>query len=461
MSTDTTGKTHLNRELSLGQASAINMIDMVGIGPFVSISIITGLMLGPQCLFAWLLGAILAYLDGMVWAELGARWPEAGGSYIFLQKLFGKWGRLMAFLFIVQTIIQAPLVMASASIGFSDYLQYLIPLSVLQKKLVSGGLIILVVILLYRNIKGIGKMSVVLSVITIGTICWLIFAGFTHFNAHMAFDGIKNFGDHFTDRLGKSTLKAVYCYLGYYNVCHLGAEIKNPQKNIPKSIFISVTVIAVLYLCMQTAIIGVLPWQVFGNEAFKIGAPGFVVSTFFEHIYNHNVAMVATVLILFIALASLFAVTLGYSRIPYAAARNGDFFPVFGKLHPRLHFPHISLLVMGALAFVFSLLFRMQDVISAIVTVRILIQFVSQAVGLIAFRYMHPKEDRPFKMPLFPLPAILSISIWLYILTFSGWKFILFALGIIVLGTVLFLLKQGLLPQKSQIEILEDDPNHT
>ena len=460
MSSENT-KSHLNRELTLGQASAINMIDMVGIGPFVSISIISGLMLGPQCLFAWLLGAILAYMDGMVWAELGAKWPEAGGSYVFLQKLFGKWGRLMAFLFIVQTVIQAPLVMASASIGFSDYLQYLVPLTVLQKKLVSGGLIMLVVVLLYRNIKGIGKMSVVLSVITIGTICWLIFAGFTHFNAHMAFDGIQNFGNDFTGRLGKSTLKAVYCYLGYYNVCHLGAEIKTPKKNIPKSIFISITVIAVLYLCMQTAIIGVLPWQVFGNQAFKIGAPGFVVSTFFEHIYNHGVAMVATVLILFIALASLFAVTLGYSRIPYAAARNGDFFPVFGKLHPRLHFPHVSLLVMGALAFVFSLLFRMQDVISAIVTVRILIQFVSQAIGLIAWHRLHPKEDRPFKMPLFPLPAIISIIIWLYILTFSGWKFVLLALGIIVLGSVLYLLKQHFFPLKPSENVETADQQST
>src|ERR1043166_9563652 len=122
------------------------MIDMVGIGPFVTLSIIVGAMHGSAAILAWLLGALLAYMDGMVWAELGAKWPEAGGSYIFLQKLFGgKWGRLMAFLFIWQTTIQAPLVIASGAIGFSKYFSFLLPLTEIQKKMVSGGLVILLV----------------------------------------------------------------------------------------------------------------------------------------------------------------------------------------------------------------------------------------------------------------------------------------------------------------------------
>jgi len=110
------------------------MIDMVGIGPFVAISLVLTHLNGPLCLFAWLLGALLAYMDGMVWAELGAKWPEAGGSYVFLQKIFGsKGGKMMAFLFIWQTIIQAPLTAASSAIGFSQYLTYLVPLSAIQQ----------------------------------------------------------------------------------------------------------------------------------------------------------------------------------------------------------------------------------------------------------------------------------------------------------------------------------------
>lgn len=436
----------LERGLSLTQATAINMIDMVGIGPFITIPFIVGLMQGPLSLLAWLLGALLAYMDGMVWAELGARWPEAGGSYVFLRKLFGekKRGRLMSFLFIWQTTIQAPLVIASGAIGFAQYLTFLLPLTDIEKKMVSGGLIILLVALLYRNIKSIGKLSVVLSVITGGTIIWLILSGIGHFNPAQAFDfkwGEVGISQLFFVVLGQSSLKAVYSYLGYYNVCHLGAEIRDPQKNIPKSIFLSITGIAILYLCMQSVILGVLPWQ-------EVAASDFVVSTYFEHIYNHTVGQIATCLVLCIALASLFSVILGYSRIPYAAAQNGDFFPAFARVHKKHKFPHVSLLALGALAFVFSLLFKMKDVITAIIVMRILIQFVSQAVGLIMLRTKKETTPAPYKMPLFPIPAVISIIIWLFILFTNDWKFIFYAFGIIISGTILFFIKERLYPYK-------------
>ncbi len=416
------------------------MIDMVGIGPFVTMSIIVGTMHGPASILAWLLGALLAYMDGLVWSELGAKWPEAGGSYVFLQKLYGKFkvGRLMAFLFIWQTTIQAPLVIASGAIGFSKYFSFLIPLDDIEKKMVSGGLVILLVALLYRNIKSIGKISVVLWVITGGTIIWLILSGLGRFNATQAFNWhVSDFSSSsmLFMALGNASLKSVYSYLGYYNVCHLGAEIKDPAKNIPRSIIISITGIAILYLCMQTAVLGVLPWQ-------TVAQSDFVASLYFETIYNsHLVGQVATVLILIIAGASLFSAILGYSRIPFAAAQNGDFFAVFAKVHPRHKFPHVSLLAMGSVGFVFSLLFRLGDVITAILMMRILIQFLSQAVGLIAWRYSKHKEEMPFRMPLFPIPAIISIAIWLFIFFTNDWKFIIGAIAIIASGTIAFFIR--------------------
>lgn len=438
--------TRLERGLSLPQATAINMIDMVGIGPFVTIPFIVGLMQGPASIFAWLIGALLAYMDGMVWAEMGAKWPDAGGSYLFLQKLFGKKGRLMAFLFTWQTSIQAPLVIASGAIGFAQYLTYLLPLSDIQKKMVSGGLVVLLVALLYRNIKSIGRISIVFGIITGGTILWLILSGIPQFNAAQAFNfhtGSWDTSSLLYFALGQASLKAVYSYLGYYNVCHLGAEIKAPERNIPRSIFISISIIALLYLGMQSVILGVLPWQtVAGSE--------FIASTYFEHIYGHFAGQAATVLILCIAIASLFSVILGYSRVPYAAAKDGNFFPVFARVHPRHRFPHVSLLALGAVAFVFSLLFKLKDVITAIVVMRILIQFVSQAVGVMAWHYNRKDDERPFRMPLFPIPAIISVGIWLYILFTSQLSFILGAFGIIVSGIVLFYVKEGLYPQRQR-----------
>lgn len=439
MVTNSTSAPKLERSLSLTEATAINMIDMVGVGPFVTLSLIVGMMQGPICILAWLLGALLAYTDGMVWAELGAKWPEAGGSYVFLGKLYGdkKWGRIFPFLFVWQTTIQAPLVMASAAIGFAEYLTYLVPLSDIAHKVVSGSLIIFVVSLLYRNIKSVGKLSVILGIITSGTIVWLILSSFGHFSAARAFDysnGFK-FSAIFFVALGQSSLKAVYSYLGYYNVCHLGAEIKNPEVNIPRSMFISITGIAILYLCMQIAVLGVLPWQ-------QIAGSHFVISTYFQTVYNVGVARIATVLLLIVIIASLFSITLGYSRIPYAAALNGDFFKIFSRVHPRLHFPHISLLVLGALGFIFSLLFKLTDVIKAMLTMRILIQFIIQTVGVLIWHYKKPNDHRPFKMPLFPLPAVLSIMIWLFILFSTNIEFIAIALGIIISGSVLFFIKE-------------------
>jgi len=398
-------------------------------------------MHGPAGVLAWLLGALLAYMDGMVWAELGAKWPEAGGSYVFLGKLYeGKTvGKLMPFLFIWQTTIQAPLVIASGAIGFAKYFSFLVPLGDIEKKVVSGALVLLLVGLLYRRINSIGKISVVLWVITGGTFLWLIFSGVGHFNARQAFAiDLRSFDSStlLFAAMGKASLNAVYSYLGYYNVCHLGGEIKNPERNIPRSILISITGIALLYLAMQTMLLGVLPWQ-------QVAVSDFVVSEYFEHIYqSHLVGQVATLLILVIAASALFAGILGYSRIPYAAALKGDFFSVFARVHPRFHFPHVSLLVIGGVGFLFSLLFRLGEVITAILMMRMLVQFVSQAAGLIAWRYSEPNILRPFRMPLFPLPAILSICIWLFIFFNNEVKYQLFAVSIILSGTVAHFLRE-------------------
>ena len=348
-------KPHLDRKLSLLHATAINMIDMVGIGPFVVLSVVAQIMGGPYFLYAWVAGALLSYLDAMVWSQLGAALPRAGGSFHFLKEGYGeKAGSLMSFLFVWQTMIQAPLVIASAAIGFSQYANYFFHLSFLQEKAVSGLVVILVILLLYRKIESIGKISVFLWVGVLGTMGWIIFGGIAHGNF---LEPIKHINDGFTMQhgfvaaLGFASVKTIYSYLGYYNVCHLGGEIKNPSRNIPRSMFISITGIAILYLAMNVSVASVLPFQ-------TIITSKFVVSDYIKALYGPTAGAFATILILMVAFASLFSATLGYSRIPYAAAQDRSFFPFFKELHPRLHFPHRSLLVLGGIAFVFSLLFK-------------------------------------------------------------------------------------------------------
>ncbi len=429
----------LERGLGLLPATALNMIDMVGIGPFIVAPLVIQAMGGPQCLLAWVAGAALALLDGCVWSELGAAMPQAGGSYIFLREAYGpgKWGRLFSFLFIWQTLIQAPLVIASGAIGFSQYLTYLVPLTSYQQKAVSGGVVILLVVLLYRRITTIGKISVLLWVGVIGTMAWIIFGGATHFSAKLAFTyppGAWDWSWVFFAGLGAATVNTVYSYWGYYNICHLGGEIRNPERNIPRGIFLSIFGIAALYLAMQTSLLGVLPWQ----QAAK---SQFVVSTFMERIYGARAAQGVTVMILWIAFASIFSALLGYTRVPYAAAQDGNFFKVFARVHPEKKFPHISLLFLGAAALGFSLLFKLGDVIKAILAMRLLLQFIGQAVGVMILRRRWPSSRLPYKMWLYPLPALVTILGWAALFVATGKKFAIGGVLVILAGITVYLVQ--------------------
>jgi len=431
-----TGK--LERGLGLKEASALNMIDMVGIGPFIVIPLVIADMGGPQCLLAWAVGAIVALVDACVWAELGAAMPEAGGSYVYLREAYGpaKWGRLLSFLVIWQTIFQGPLVLASGSIGFAEYFTYLVPLGKYGQKAVAGAVVITLTILLYRRITTVGKISMLLWIGVIGTIVWLIAAGATHFHRELAFTypaGAWKLKWLFFAGLGSATVPTIYSYWGYYNVCFLGGEVKLPERNIPRAIFISIIVIAILYLAMQTCVLGVVPWQEAQHSPF-------IVSVFFQRIYGTHLAKFATLLILWIAFASLFSAALGYSRIPYAAAQDGNFFSIFGRVHPTKKFPHVSLLALCAVAFVFSLLFKLATVIAAILAMRILVQFVGQAVGIIMLRRKWASERFPFKMWLYPIPAGLAIILWLALFVATGWK-MLFGVIAILAGVIVFLVR--------------------
>ncbi|MBO9681827.1 MAG: APC family permease [Flavisolibacter sp.] len=435
----------LKRKISLLQATAINMIDMVGIGPFVVMPLVVSYFHNGLFLWAWIFGAMVAFIDGMIWSELGAKYPLAGGTYNFHRIAFGeKGGRLMSFLFVWQTSIQAPLVVASGAIGFAQYLSYLVDLSFWEQKAVSGGLVIVIFLLLYRKIETIGKISVVLGTIVILTILWIIISGLSH-QQHavnlIPVNGESFFNKDFVSAIGLGSVQTVYAYLGYYNVCHLGGEIKNPGRNIPRSIFISIAGIALLYLLMNLSVMSVMPWQSV-KESDK-----FLVSSFMENLFGGNAAVLVTPLILCIALSSLFAVVLGYSRVPYAAAVDGNFFKVFSKLHPTKDFPHISLIVLCATGFLFSLIFKLGDAIKAILAMRILVQFIGQAVGVVLLRKRFGSKELPFKMWLFPIPVILSIAVWIFLFVSTG-RFALYGGLFATAGIVVYFLKERLVNKK-------------
>jgi len=433
----------LVRGIGLGSATALNMIDMIGVGPFITIPLIVGAMGGPQAMLGWILGAFFAICDGLVWAELGAAFPGAGGSYRYLSEIYGskKLGRLLSFLFIWQLSFSAPLSIASGCIGFSRYASYYwprletvvsahqatLPLGVLGsiqvRWLVNGATFLaiaicaLAVFLLYREIADIGWMSKVLFSVVLGTVGWITFAGITHFDPRLAFSfppGAFQLSSQFFSGLGAALLIANYDYWGYYNVAFLGGEVRDPEENIPRALLLSIFFVACLYIVMNISILGVIPWQELVATS-KSDTHFFIISVFMERVYGHWAANLATGLIMWTAFASVFSLLLGYSRVPYAAADDGNYFPAFARLHPRHNFPYVSLLALGGVASLFCFL-RLADVIAALVVIRILLQFLVQAVGVIVLRIRRPDLARPFRMWLFPLPALFAIGGFVFVL---------------------------------------------
>jgi amino acid transporter len=429
----------MHRRLGVLNATSINMSNMIGIGPFITVAGAEGIlatMMGPQALLGWVLGAVIALADGLVVAELGAALPAAGGTYAFLREGFGpqRWGRLLAFLFVWQFLFSGPLEIASGSIGMVQYLSYLWPgMSPMQMKLAAAGVGGIVLFSLYRKITDVAKLMLLLWVTMLLTTGWVIATGLWNFNASLAFDlppDALRFGLGFVRGMGAATLIVMYNYLGYYQVCYLGAEVKEPARTIPYAVLISILGVTIIDLLISLAFIGVVPWR----EAVQTPA---IASVFMERVYGKWAAVVLSAMIMVTAFGSVFALLLGYSRIPYAAAQDGIFFRSLGVLHPRDEFPHRSLLLVGGLCILASF-FSLGTVISALMTARILVQFMGQVVAVFLIRRTRPDLHRPFRMWLYPVPAVLSLAGYTYVFAASGLHFILYGLATLGAGVLVY-----------------------
>jgi len=435
-------KPGLRRELGLPQATALAITDMVGIGPYITIPLLLATMGGPQAMLGWLVGAALAFSDGLVWAELGAALPKAGGSYNYLREAFGpkSMGRWLSFLMVWQIIYSAPLSVASGSIGFANYLHYFIPrVPGSAVGLVAPVFPLLLVALLYRRIGAVGNLSLILVGGVLVGCLWIILSGLPHLNAARLFDfppAALQLNWAFWAALGHATLYALYDFFGYYNVCYLAEEIRNPGRVIPRAILFSILTVAGLYILMTASFLSVIPWR----EAIQ---SRFIASVYIETLFGSRAGKLMTLLLLWIAFSSVFSLLLGYSRIPYAAAVDGNFFRVFARLHPKGGFPHISLITLGVIASIFSL-GRLSEVIGSLIATRVLIQYLPQTIGFFLLRIRAPNMPRPFRMWFYPLPGIVSLCGWVYVLGTAAPRSLIFAFGVFAVGTVAYMARARL-----------------
>jgi amino acid transporter len=432
----------LQRELGLASATALNMIDMIGVGPFITIPLMLGAMGGPQAMLGWILGAAFALCDGLVWAELGAAMPGSGGTYRYLREIYGtqRLGRMLSFLYIWQLSFSAPLSIASGCVGLAQYAAFVWPplaqvwmvreiaarlplLGEVRVALTAGpGTVVAILCcvaavgLLNRPIRAVGQLSKLLWMVVAGTVAWVIVAGATHFQAARAFDfpaGAFHLDASFLTGLGAAMLVATYDYWGYYNVCFLGDEVREPSRTIPRALMLSIAGVAAIYLAMNLCVLGVIPWR----ELAAPSARPYVISVLMEHVYGAGspAATVAACLVMLTAFASVFSLLLGYSRVPYAAALDGNYFRAFAHVNEKRRVPDVSLLALGVAACLACFL-RLADLIAALVVIRIMLQFLVQAAGLLLLRATRPDFPRPFRMWLYPVPALLAMAGFIFVL---------------------------------------------
>jgi amino acid transporter len=428
----------LVRGLGPWGAISANVLNMVGVGPFLTIPFALSAMGGPQAMVGWVLGALLCLCDGMVWAELGSKFPNSGGSYYYLQEAFGResFGRLMSFLLLWQTLLIGPLSIATGAVGFAEYMGFLIP-----RLTHSGAVAVAVTVclvnmgLLYRNIRAIDRLSVVITAIVVATCGWVIVSGALHFHPALAFafpSGAFRMSHAFWMGLGATTLIAVYDYGGYNNVCLLGGEIEQPRRNIPRAVIVSIFLVAVLYLLMNVSIIGSLDWR----QAEHSQA---IAADFMQAVYGHWAAVFVSVLVLVVSFGAVFANILGYSRIPYAAAAEGRFFAAFARLHATGKFPISALLYMGIVSAV-ACVFTLSELIKVLIVVQAIFQFAAQCVA-VEFLRRRTETAEVYRMPLYPAPAVIALVGWMYIAFSSGMRYVAIGLGTVALGAGIYFLK--------------------
>ncbi|MGH8216102.1 MAG: APC family permease [Rhodanobacteraceae bacterium] len=426
--------TGFRRSIGLFSGTAINMTQMCGIGPFITIPIMVATMGGPQAIVGWIAGAILAGADGMVWAELGAAMPGSGGSYVYLREAFQyRTGKLMPFLFIWTVLLTIPLIMSTGIIGMVEYLGFFFPhLSWTAAHLISVLASFFVVFLLYRRIESIRAITVALWIIMLVAVIGTTAAGFADFHPALAFTYPSGaFGSRFFVGLGAGLIIGIYDYLGYFTTAYMGDELRNPGRTMPGSILISVVAMMFVYLALNISVLGVVPWQ-------DVATSKSIASLVVEHSWGHIAAAVMTILIIVTAFASVFAGLLGGSRVPYQAAKDKVFLSAFGRLHPKYGFPHVALLTMGVVMMA-GTFFNLTQVINMLLAASIIVQSAAQIVALVVLRKRQPDLRRPYRQWLYPVPCVVAMVGWIYVYVSASTLSLVLSGAWIIAGLVVFM----------------------
>ncbi len=437
-------------------AFGFNTMMMFGTGPFISIPYTVASVepSGSHALVGYSIALVACVCDAFICGELGSMFPYSGGSATYLKHLYGEntFGQFAAFIFLFQFMVAGPAEIASGFIAIAEYLIYFDTevLGYGARVGISLGALAISTLLLLMSNKEIAWVTVTLAGITIAAVVLSVIVGFSKFETGLLdapSDAFAGSASTVLKSLAAATRFGVYDMTGYYDVCFMGDEVKNPRKIIPLSCISTAVVIGIVYLIVYISVLGVIDWRVIApiysddSDEDQIG----IMSLFYEKTINKGFAQFFTIVVVITIFGSVYSMMAGFQHLLASGAKDGFFFSIFAKRHPKTDIPYVALLTLSALSAAWCF-FSLDTVIDAMTTLLVFVQFIGQAVGLLYYRWKTPYEELPegWRMPLYPLPVIIQIILFFYIfITSPSW--VLYGEDPILDICVLFLIGGGIM----------------
>jgi len=415
-----TEKPYEHAKFTLPQAFSINMMNMFGTGPFITIPFLLASWdpPGPHALTGYSIATLVAICDSFVWAELSSLMPHSGGTYVYVRECFGKdtLGRVLAFFYLWQFMVSAPLEIASGFTAMSQYLAYITNMNTFwQHGVVGCTFCLLTVMILYRDIKLVGRTTIVLGMVTLAAIAFTIVAGFSHFhveNLRMPKDAFASSTSVILG-LGVGMRIGIYDFSGYQDVCQMGDEVQRPRRNLPLACVGTCASVSVIYFAVYLAVLGYLPWD--GPDgvvplAEEGGASSnYIMAVFCERMFSRGLAVAFALVVVVTIFGSCVALLMGYTMVLYAAASGGYFFNIFAHEHAtKKGLADYALVTLGLFSACCCFI-DLSELIEAMLVPRLVLQYIVQTVGLMRIRGKFKHDTELYRMPLYPLPCVVVI----------------------------------------------------
>ncbi|MFN0157342.1 MAG: APC family permease [Bacteroidota bacterium] len=426
-----TAPNELRRELTLLDSTMVNVGTMIGSGIFlVPATIALYLNSSGLILLVWVFGGIVSLLGALSIAELGAAMPRAGGIYVYLREAYGPiWGFLYGWTAFAVTNTAS---IAAIAVGFATYLGYFVPLDATSTTVVA---VVSIVGLTALNCLGLKLGAWIQNIFTISKlgafvallVCSLILPGGSTGN-FLPFLPTEPFTNMF-GAFGLALVAVLWSYDGWIEVTFVAGEVQNPARNVPRSIIYSTAIVILVYAAVNVVYLYILSPQ-------TMAASTLVASDAATVLMGSLGAGVIAAAVMTSTLGTNNGIVFTAARIPYAMAREGEFFASLGAVHPKFRTPHIALIVQGIWACLLTLTGTYNQLITYIIFASFV--FYGLAAGaVVVLRKKQPTMDRPYKTWGYPITPLLFVAFaaWLVINTIiEAPRDALIGAGIMLLG---------------------------